>query len=54
MLAGRFKEIGSLLKPAFIYVLESEIVMKFTYDYVLVGEEITIYEEKSSCYPQCI
>jgi hypothetical protein len=35
------------LKPAFVYVLESEVVMKLPYGYVLVGEEIVIHEERA-------
>ena len=35
------------VKPAFIYVLESETTMKIPYGYVLVGERIAIHEERA-------
>ena len=35
------------LKPAFVYVLESEVVMKLPYGYVLVGEKVNVHEEKA-------
>lgn len=35
------------LKPAFICVEESEIIMKLPHHYVFVNEEIAVYEEKA-------
>ncbi len=35
------------LKPAFVYVLESAVVMKLPYGYVLVGEKVNVHEEKA-------
>ena len=35
------------LKPAFVYVLESEATMKLPYGYVLAGDEIVVHEEKA-------
>jgi len=35
------------LKPALIYVLESEAIMKLPYGYVLAGDEIVMHEERA-------
>lgn len=36
------------LKPAFIYVIESEAIMKLPYGYVLVDDELVMHEEKAA------
>ena len=47
MSVSSFEEINFSLKPAFIYVLESEATMKLPYGYDLAGEEIVVNEEKA-------
>ena len=47
MPASRFEEIGSLLNLLSFMFLESEVVMKLPYGYVLVGEKNDVHEEKA-------